>query len=254
MIRQRARMGDRTCGKCGHRFKYPSGLRKHITQRKTPCVRAAGTQASELQRPPRELARPASEPPQMDESTKLLYAKLLQMEEQLARLKLQPTFIQQNNFVNKVTLNYFGREGTDHITPKHVMHMLDNAVSQGAADALFAEAAMLIYSDYEHPENITAYLPNCGGNDRVMIYQEEPEGAGPAWCSVPLDQATPPMVKKTIDLLMDQQPFESGQNTLEEYGKMLQAVFKREDEYAQMTGRQQLRTVLVRNREFIMSR
>ena len=191
-----------------------------------------------------------------ESDTQRLHDKLERLERQIQELSMKPveiapTIIQQNHFVNKVTLNFFGSESIGHITQADVMRLLDEAMVQGSPDALFTNAAMLIYSDLEHPENITAYMPSSGRSDQVMIYQKDESGNGPAWCSVPLNRATPPMVKKTIDMLMIKQPFHPGQNSLEDYGRMLTQVFDKEKEYKMGSGKKQLRAVLVRNREFI---
>lgn len=227
-------MSDRTCARCGHRFKYPSGLTKHIHKRLTPCKQHAETALAHL---------PVATVNGHDD----IAERLRNIERRLNEFTCAaPTIIQQNNYMNNVTVNIFGHESISHISNEDIMHLFDKAVLRDHPDQLFTDAAMLIYSDPEHPENITAYIPSSGGasNNKVMVYTADAN-----WKQIPLTQATPPMVKKTLDLLADRQPFHAGSNSLTKYGQLLSQVFKNETAYS-VDGRQ-LRTVLVRNREYI---
>lgn len=64
---------------------------------------------------------------------------------------------------------------------------------------LITHAAMLIYSDVNHPENITCYLPKQTGSN-AMVHGEH------GWTLEPVNIVFPPMVQKSINLIFDQQP------------------------------------------------
>lgn len=213
------------CTACARRFTSAPGLSRHNAHSCALRTAAAPTPAVE--------------------------SRLTQIEKHLATLCLDNIATPRNTYnfnTFNVTLNVFGAESTTHITADRIRALFDEATSQGA-DTLFDNAAALIFSDYDHPQNLTAFIPDAHQNG-VMVYRglgatgESSSG----WEMVPLDSVAPPMVKRTLDLLHVRQPFEPGNHTLESYAELLQQIYNREDVYA--TGRRgNLRAMLVRNRD-----
>ena len=136
----------------------------------------------------------------------------------------------------KITINVFGKEGVDHITPERVKALLDESMQAPAipvaADTAVLETAMLVYSDPEHPENLTCYMPNKKF-EGVLVHS-----AG-GWTVKPADLVLPPMAQKSIDLLFRKQPPER------EYAPLLKELQKNEARFA--AGRS-LRPLLERNK------
>lgn len=171
-----------------------------------------------------------------------------------------------NHVNNTVTINIFGHESVEHITQAHVRSLLDSTIEgraeSGRAAEVFVQTAMLIYSDPDHPENLTAYIPSTsrrqGVPDQVMVYKrpEPTEDGGEAssadsvgsWQMIRLEDAAPPMASQALNVLVRKQPFESGKYSLQEYSALLRTVFDREPEWARG---KELRAVLVRNHKLI---
>jgi len=178
--------------------------------------------------------------------------RLTQIEQHLASLCLEGKPAPQNTYTFNtfnVTLNVFGSESTEHITTDRIRALFDEATLHGA-DTLFDNAAALIFSDHDHPQNLTAFIPDAHKNG-VMVYRglgEAGEASSSGWEMVTLDSVAPPMVKRTLDLLQVRQPFEPGNHTLESYAEILQQIYSREEVYAACR-RGNLKAMLVRNRD-----
>lgn len=224
-------------------FTTPQALSRHRrTHHEPPAAPVAAVAAAAISGPVVQDGAAAAAAETL--STADLIEKIRALEVKVMNLRPGPTFIQNN-----VTLNVFGSEVLTHITREHILQLLDKALMQHqSSDVLFTNAAMLIYSDREHPENITAYLPSSQG-DQVMVYQKGLTGEVPSWQLIPLDQATPPMVKQTIDLVVDRQPWEGH----EKYGDIMRELIGKERFYMSDSGsKKQLRAILVRNREYVL--
>lgn len=119
---------------------------------------------------------------------------------------------------------------------------------------LITRAAMMIYSDPEHPENITCYLPRKTKEnaDNAMTFM-----GGTTWELQPLSIVFPPMIQKVINLLFDSQPvpgvdgcpgeadtFSKAQQAA--FGQLLRYISQNEEMFA-MTADTTLRPILVRN-------
>ena len=303
-------MSDRTCEKCGKKFKYPSALKVHL-QRVTPCspiVDQSDLTFQERQKPfsckfcgrryqleqsmwrhMRQRCQIATSPQGMEK----LYKHTLerQIEEQTRKneeltnkldkvmemLSLHSPHLMEfapptsaarqpppaapaalhgaahhtTNFIAKnahiyhgpvAQINLFGREDLTHIDRPKIRQILDDVLSStsdpsaGAVTA-FLRAAMLIYSDPHHPENITCYLPN-NKKDDVLVHGE----AG--WEVQPYTVVLPPMAMRSVDALFDNQPFED----CEKYGELMQALRTNEEAYK---AGEKMKTVLVRNKALL---
>lgn len=148
-----------------------------------------------------------------------------------------------------ITINVFGQEQLEHITRAQVGRILEEAssyaVEAGATKAVL-EAAMLVYADPEHPENITCYIPNKKMQE-ALIHRDR------GWEVEPVPKVLPPMMQRSVDLLFDRQPLDPEQYDLDAWAKVLKALQQCErDKHKtkQLAGPNgSLRAVLVRNKE-----
>jgi hypothetical protein len=135
-----------------------------------------------------------------------------------------------------ITINVFGKEGVDHITPERIKALLDESLQAPAiptaADIAVLETAMLVYSDPDHPENMTCYMPNKKF-EGVLVH------ATKGWEVLPADLVLPPMAQKSIDLLFRKQPAER------EYYEVLKELQQNEGRFA---AGKSLRPLLERNK------
>ena len=146
---------------------------------------------------------------------------------------------------NNIIINVFGKESMDHVTPAKIREILEESIqtpltTQSLQNAVL-KTAMLIYSDPDHPENLTCYLPNKKTND-VLIHTNRNGVLG--WEVLPASLVLPPMAITSIDAIFDHQPFDDA-----EMFKLLMVELRaREQEFC--TGGL-LRPVLVRNKELL---
>lgn len=156
--------------------------------------------------------------------------------------------------INHQTINVFGREQMGHISQARVYSLLMKtqglALTDAAAQAVL-EAALLIYSDPDHPENITCYLPNKKTNE-ALVHGDH------GWNIQPVDLVLTPMMQKSIDVLFTKQPFGAEEGLPEEpnisaCGIVLKGLSEFEKDPTQkrrMAGKEgQLRAVLIRNKD-----
>jgi hypothetical protein len=112
-------------------------------------------------------------------------------------------------------------------------------------DQLITHAAMLIYSDPEHPHNLTGYLP------RASATQAMTHGRN-GWALVPVNIIFPPMVRRAIGLLFEHQPI-SGVNFTESsraYHTMMEYLRGHEVELSSMSGGN-MKPILLRNADLM---
>ena len=105
-----------------------------------------------------------------------------------------------------ITFNTFGNESLAHVTSARVRGILDDSMRetssiQAAARMAVTKTAMLIFSDPDHPENLTCYLPNKKTND-VLVH------TALGWEIYPIAVVINTIGQKTIDHLFAKQPFE----------------------------------------------
>ncbi len=140
-----------------------------------------------------------------------------------------------------VNIMVFGKESQRHITGGTIRAILDDCLKSPAIPSAVEEAvlrtAMLVYSDPDRPENITAYLPNKKTDD-VMVHGEK------GWEIRPSQMVLRPMASVTIDTLFDNQPHENA----DQYGPLMQALRDNENRLAAGS---ELRPILVRNKDLL---
>ena len=145
----------------------------------------------------------------------------------------------------QVIVNVFGKEGLDHVTMARIKAILDESLARPAlpeaAQAAVMRTAMLVYSDPDHPENLTAYLPNKKTND-VLVHASRNGTTG--WEVQPASLVLPPMAQKSVDTLFDRQPYENA----EDYGPLMKELAENEKRYTAGT---ELRPVLIRNKDLL---
>ena len=149
--------------------------------------------------------------------------------------------ILQDNRQNNINIHIHGQESLAHLTGAKVRGLLDDAICapelpQAASQAI-VRAAMLVYSDPEHPENLTAYLPNKKLND-ALVHTEE------GWEVQPTSLVLPPMAQKCVDALFAEQPYEDA----DEYAPLLKELADNEARY---TAGSDLRPILIRNKDLL---
>lgn len=141
----------------------------------------------------------------------------------------------------KIQINVFGQEVLDHATLAKIKAILDDSLRRPAlpeaAQTAVLKTAMLVYSDPDHPENLTAYLPNKK-TDEVLVHAQ----AG--WEVQPASLVLRPMAAKSMDTLFDRQPY----NDSEEYGPLLKELAENERRYSEGA---ELRPILVRNKDLL---
>ncbi len=139
----------------------------------------------------------------------------------------------------KIVINVFGQEKLDHVTAERIKTILDECLQRPAlptaVDEAILKTAMLVYSDPDHPENLTAYLPNKKTKD-ALVHTE----AG--WEVQPTQLVLPPMALKSIDTIFGKQPHEG------EYVPLLKELQQNEARFA---AGEDLRPILVRNKDLL---
>lgn len=168
--------------------------------------------------------------------------------------------------IQQVHVNEFGKEGIEYLDRGEVFRQVFDKIAaprtSGSADAsvlddlsqqLIARAAMLIYSDPEHPENITCYLPKKTDTN-AMVHGSN------GWTLHPVNMVFPPMLTKSIDLLFNRQPiagYDGCPNAMAErqeaYGQILRHIDDRTDELS-LGAAGCLRPILVRNENLLRQR
>jgi hypothetical protein len=151
---------------------------------------------------------------------------------------------QDRRIVNNVNIAVFGEETIGHVTPEKIRGVLEESMQQAgrhelpqAAMKAVLKAAMLIYSDPDHPENLTCYLPNKREGSALV------HGQG-GWEVRPLRIVAPPMAQKGVDILFDMQPFEDA----ETFEPLMAELRDNEERYA---AGGEMRTILVRNKALL---
>jgi hypothetical protein len=145
-----------------------------------------------------------------------------------------------NKKVN-INISVFGRESLDHVTADRIRGILEESLRTPmlpqAVQGAVLKTAMLVYSDPDHPENLTCYLPNKKMND-ALVHTEE------GWEVQPIPLVLPPMAQTSIDALFDRQPFEDAAT----FEPLMAELRASEQEFS--TGGL-LRPILVRNKDLL---
>ena len=140
-----------------------------------------------------------------------------------------------------ININAFGKEGLEHVDSAVVRQILDDSrrlpeITHAAETALL-KTAMLIYSDPDHPENLTCYLPNKKG-DETLVHTDG------GWEIRPTRLVLSPMASTALMRISDKQPYERA----EDYGEIMAELVHNEKRYI---GGQELRPILVRNKDLL---
>jgi len=222
------------CPRCGRNFPQMWRLKRHLTERKTPCGGGRGSKPPPERAPVQGLADQALEISQLKAEIEALKAEKrtnVQMTQNVA------VFIQSR-------LNPFGKEDTSHLTPQVWGEILDELVRVGAPNGarVITRTVRQIYSDPAHPENMTCYLSKEDqGAVRVWV--------GTHWELLPLDEVHPHMVTRACVELSTKQDVASPR--LAARGGHLVAAF--EYEKRALATPALVRPVLARNRELLQA-
>ncbi len=158
-------------------------------------------------------------------------------------------------------LNAFGQEEVGHVQQGDMYKVFEEVAPRAPIDSaggeallnhlcrqLITKAAMMIYSDPDHPENITCYLPKRTDTN-AMTFGEH------GWTLQPVNIVFPPMIQKSVNLLFSQQPVpgvggcpETAYTPLKQatFGQLLKYIGKNEDRLV-LSADSTLRPILVRN-------
>ena len=155
-----------------------------------------------------------------------------------------------------VTINVFGQEKLDRITRPQVIDLLRGLGPVGEnvktiAEKAIIQAAMLIFSDPAHPEDITCYLPNKKG-DNALVHGES------GWEVQPVGLVISPMAAQSIETLFKHQPAPD-QHTpekdvkwmMEECGNIMRYIQQHENTMTNEPPRGEMRGILIRNKELL---
>ncbi len=158
---------------------------------------------------------------------------------QAGEVGIQGDHAQVDNSKKIINVNVFGQEKLDHVTAERIKAILDECLQRPAlpqaVDEAVLKAAMLVYSDPERPENLTAYLPNKKTKDALVHTKD-------GWEVQPTKLVLPPMALKSIDTIFGKQPHE------EEYAPLLKELQQNEARFA---AGEELRPLLVRNKDLL---
>ena len=141
-----------------------------------------------------------------------------------------------------VAFNLFGKESLAHANSDRIRAILDDSLRdtssiQAAARMAVTKTAMLIYSDPDHPENLTCYMPNKKTND-VLTHTER------GWEIYPVSMVINQIGQKTIDHLFAKQPFENADH----YTLIMKELQQNEKAYITDS---LIRPILIRNRSLL---
>ena len=176
-------------------------------------------------------------------------AEMLGMMKQLLAGQQGSNNVQGNNNLidsqihqtNTFNISVFGHESLEHVSPAVMKRILDESRKLPelalAAETAMLKTAMLIYSDPDHPENLTCYLPNKKG-DETLVHTD----AG--WEVRPTRLVLPPIAQTSKDEIFQNQPYVN----VDDYGPLLIELRDNEKRY---TGGQALRPILVRNKDLL---
>jgi hypothetical protein len=247
--------GENKCRFCGRAYSRPDSLKRH-QKKSCPILKKGGMEMLYDHVLKQSQTREQKMQTRIDE----LEAKRKSDKERLSQLEACLSALSTGNrgnvlvvneggnqqvnvhldrrvFNYHVVINYFGNEDKSHITPGQIRKILDDSLRQSnlSDSALRAvyEAALLIYSDPDHPENITCYISNKR-DGTAMIHGEK------GWEIKPVPVVLPPMAKNSVDLIFDKQPEDKT------YGGILKQILETEQELDSKNSG--LRAVLIRNK------
>jgi hypothetical protein len=160
-----------------------------------------------------------------------------------------------NNTVN-VNISVFGQENLGRITKPQVFDILRSLGPVGenvktVAEKAIIQAAMLIFSDPTHPEDLTCYLPNKKG-ENALVHGES------GWEVQPVGLVISPMAAQSIETLFRHQPAPDKDTPekdvkwiMDECGNIMRYIQQHEGDLTNEPPRGEMRGVLIRNKELL---
>ena len=250
------------CKFCGRRFSTVSGVSHHIRKNCKIARSKEGmeklyehtlrTQQERIAQLESELARTSTSTqltPLAKKSSDVCLAEPRVPRVPAAHMQItgNQNILQSGRVYNApvININLFGQEKHTHIDRRIIKCLMDTTLtevggasgSRSSALAVLLKTATLIYSDPEHPENLTCYLPNKKHED-VMVHSSD------GWEIQPLQMVLPPMATRGLDVLFENQPFEDA----EKYGDLMVALRDNEEAFK---NNKEMRTILVRNKALL---
>jgi hypothetical protein len=158
--------------------------------------------------------------------------------------------------INNVTINMFGKENIGRVGKPQVFDILRGLGPVGenikaVAEKAIIQAAMMVFSDPTHPEDITCFIPNKKGDD-ALVHGES------GWEVQPVGMVISPMVAQGIETLFKHQPFPDAETPIndvkwimEECGNILRYIQKHEGDMINEPPKGEMRGILIRNRELL---
>ena len=167
----------------------------------------------------------------------------------------------QNKTNNNVvtTINVFGRENLGRVTKPKIFSILKSLGEVGSAgenlrticDRAILQTAMIIFSDPEHPEDITCYIPNKKG-ESALVHGER------GWEVQPVSLVMSPMASQAVEALFKYQPVPEGDMpqqdvkwVMGECGRILRYLADHEGSLVNEPMRGELRGILIRNKDLL---
>lgn len=214
---------DKTCRFCGRVYASPASMRRHVRDncRIAPTEKngGAGMELLYQHTARRQQAR-----------IEALEAQVVAMADQMTAGKASAgaggvAVVGDNARVDnrKIIINIHGREDLSHIGAPQIKQMLDAALRSGSVEAaartVVAETAMLVYSDPDHPENQTCFIPNKKV-DNALVHAEH------GWELQPLQGVSRRMASTALDTIFDHQP------SADNYAPVMREITTRESDAA----------------------
>ena len=186
--------------------------------------------------------------------------------ENIQNITNNQTFVFNTNIIN---INIFGEENTKVLSVLKLRSIVDSVqkaypllmIADGdkvpfnhvdvvkASLRVLIESAMIIYSNPDHPENITCYTPNKVA-DMAMVHAEN------GWELVSQDLVIPKMASVTLDAILDSQPtiYEDGCGDLigvSDYEPAMKAVRDLVNDFNRTGSMSGFKKILVKNRDLL---
>lgn len=224
-------MADRTCGVCGHKFDYPSRLKRHQA-RANPCVppkasppltcKTCGKAFTEKTNYYRHLRQ------QCDAAS--LGEVVRALTEEVRALKLAaaaapaaappPVYNTLNVQINGVPLRDYGHEDTTHLRER-ISTALNSLPRESGGLAVICEILRTVWADPQQPQNRTVMLPN----QRGCTPHVRSRGA---WVPRAELELYPDMISRACTHLQQSQSFTA--EALQHQGPLVEAAFRAEDQ------------------------
>ena len=164
-----------------------------------------------------------------------------------------------NNNVVTTMINVFGKENLGRVTKPKIFSILKSLGEVGSAgenlrticDRAILQTAMIIFSDPEHPEDITCYIPNKKG-ESALVHGER------GWEVQPVSLVISPMASQAVEALFKYQPVPEGDMpqqdvkwVMGECGRILRYLADHEGSLVNEPMRGELRGILIRNKDLL---